>query len=270
MDVISQEKLYRQGGDHDAMLDYDRRRLLKESLIEQIVATCVQTSEAERFLIAAMLIMDDSTETLERLLKEAEDGFERQLLAGAQILAAVLRQDRERTGELCDELLETLSDEHILYVPLSKAGVPRDIAVVRMRQRLIQNLLVALPRLGMLHHTLKLLDTARHMERNIPAGRGAVTQFDELFEVGFREMVFALVRATAPEDGFAGDGERDAESLLVYYLEQLTEAALESWLKHSRTLRLSVLERVRKTARMGQAGRVHSASTEAICSRKSF
>ncbi len=246
IDVISEEKLYRQGGDHDAMLEYDRRRLLKESLIEQIIATYVETSEAERFLIAALLIVDTESDTLKRLQNEAVDDTERQLLDAARIQSAILRQDREATGPLCELLLETLADERILYVPLSKSGVPREIAVARMRQRMIENLLVALPRLGMLNETLKLLDTTREMERNIPAGRGAVTQFDELFEVGFREMVLVLVRATAPDAGFTSDDDRDAETLLVHYLEQLTEATLESWLKHSRTLRLSVLERVRR------------------------
>ncbi len=246
VDVISEEKLYRQGGDHDAMLEYDRRRLMKESLIEQIIATYVDTSEAERFLIAALLIVDSESATLERLQTDAQDKAERQLIDAARIHSAILKQDREATGPLCASLLEALASERILYVPLSKSGVPREIAVARMRQRMIENLLVALPRMGMLHDTLRLMDTAREMERNIPAGRGAVTQFDELFEVGFREMVLGLVRATAPQAGFSGDEDRDAESLLVHYLEQLTESALECWLKHSRTLRLSVLERVRQ------------------------
>ena len=86
------------------------------------------------------------------------------------------------------------------------------------------------------------------MERNLPAGRGAVTQFDELFKVGFREMVDALVRATSAQAGYLEQDERDADSVLVQCLERLTEPALETWLLHSRTLRLSVLEGVRQPA----------------------
>ena len=248
VDVISEEKLYRQGGDHDAMLEYDRRRLMKESLIEQIIAACTQTSEAERFLVATLLMIDDDADMFHELQATTEkvDSIEQQLFLASRILTAIMKRDRDEIESRCEELFSAIKDEHILYVPLSKSGVPREIAFVRMRQRLIEDLLVGLPRMGMLQQTLQLLDTARRMERNIPAGRGAVTQFDELFEVGFREMVFALVRATASEHGFEGDDDRDAETLLVYYLEQLTEAALDSWLKHSRTLRLSVLERVRR------------------------
>ena len=70
-----------------------------------------------------------------------------------------------------------------------------------------------------------------------------MTQFDELFEVGFRELVHCLVRTTDAR----GDKEAD-DDMLIGCLEQLTESVLQSWLEHSRTLRLSVLERVRNPA----------------------
>ncbi len=114
--------------------------------------------------------------------------------------------------------------------------------MVRMRQRTIENLLIALPRLGLIAHTIDLIDTAREMEFNAKPERASVTQFDELFDVGYRELVRCLVRTTKS----AGeDKEENADEVLIEFLEQLTESVLGSWLEHSRTLRLSVLERVR-------------------------
>jgi hypothetical protein len=74
-------------------------------------------------------------------------------------------------------------------------------------------------------------------------GPGAVTEFDELFKIGYRSIVESLVASAATwSDGSTGGEE--AHEALVTCLEKLTESLLTGWLAHSRTLRLSVLERV--------------------------
>ena len=40
-------------GDHDSMVEYDRVRLIKESILEQVIATSVDVSDAIRILAAA-------------------------------------------------------------------------------------------------------------------------------------------------------------------------------------------------------------------------
>ena len=125
---------------------------------------------------------------------------------------------------------------------------------------MIQTLLVWLPRLGLLSETCRLVETTREMERENPMGPGAVTQFDESFEHGFRALVECLIRAakatgeasmTSPSTSTRGDSdvsdveaEAAVETSLVDCLEKVTESLLATWLSHSRTLRLSVLERV--------------------------
>ncbi len=42
------------GADTDAMSRYDRQRVLKESLLERIISTAVETSDARRMLLAAL------------------------------------------------------------------------------------------------------------------------------------------------------------------------------------------------------------------------
>ena len=71
----------------------------------------------------------------------------------------------------------------------------------RMRQQVIYDLLVWLPRLGLINETCELLETARLMERDVSVGPGAVTEFDELFAAGYRSLVETLVQANvAPGD----------------------------------------------------------------------
>jgi hypothetical protein len=88
---------------------------------------------------------------------------------------------------------------------------------------------------------------ARDMERQHPVGPGAVTEFDELFKIGYRSLVESLVDSSqhwGPPEHDEPEDRDSPQSALVDCLEQLTEAILASWLSHSRTLRLSVLERV--------------------------
>jgi hypothetical protein len=139
----------------------------------------------------------------------------------------------------------------LLYVPLAKGGHPNAIAGVRIRQRIIRDLLAWLPRLGLIVETRQLIEVARRMERRQPAGPGAVTEFDELFETGYRAIVHALVTAAEHENGgarAAGPGDSAAEEQLVDNLERATRTLLTSWLAHSRALWLSSLERVKDEA----------------------
>jgi hypothetical protein len=74
-----------------------------------------------------------------------------------------------------------------------------------------------------------------------------VTEYDELFKIGYRSIVESLVASaeTWPENL---EGEDDRAGALVSCLEKLTESLLTGWLGHSRTLRLSVLERIHDRA----------------------
>ena len=161
----------------------------------------------------------------------------------AGIVTAAIRRDRATAEQLSRTLIDSLPAEEILYAPLGRGGTPRKMTEVRIRQQYIQDILIALPRMGLVRQTLELIDTIREMEKNVPQGHGAVTQYDDMFEVGFVELVNVLVRSSGSRQHATGD--QDADTVLISCLEQLAESALSSWLQHSQTLRLSVLERVR-------------------------
>ena len=238
--------------DHDSMVEYDRRRMTKESLLERIVTTSVETANANRLLWAALAVIEPTAD-LEFQLEPVrpEGGFpapytdeeQRKLIP---LFAALLKGDAGAAKALALEARKELSRHPLLYVPLAKGGDPQQIVAVRVRQHAIQNLLAWLPRLGLWTETCELLEVARTMERDHPVGPGAVTEYDELFKIGYRAIVESLVASSQTWE--TSEGGEDRPEALVSCLEKLTEALLASWLAHSRTLRLSVLERVHDRA----------------------
>jgi len=250
LDAVGRFRLPRPFGDTLSMLRYDRQRLVKESLLEQIISTSVRTAEAERFLRAAAACWRPPAEDTGDDPEAAQlDEDDRQAI---ELFRAALRGDTDDIHRVWPEFMAALRHHPILYVPLAKGGRPRDIVRVRVRQRMIQNLLAWLPRLGRLTQTCDLIECSREMEREVSVGPGAVTEFDGLFETGYRAVVECLVRATELEASAADrpavrDRHDELDVRLVAALEQLTEALLVSWLSHSRTLRLSVLEKVNGT-----------------------
>jgi hypothetical protein len=271
----------------DAMIEYDQRRYAKESLMEQIVETAIETVDARRLLLAGALAQvhdrDVGTEEIRRQLEETLATLEDDQRISTRILAALFRDDVASLKKRWPELLHTLRELPLLYVPLARNGQPRNIVAARLRQRSIQDLLTCLPRRGCYLETCQLIDVAREMERGHPVGPGAVTEFDELFKVGFKTMVDTLIASAAhwPEteeedesedaddlehgdeeeaDGEEAESDSSQESELdpflaelpktwstsplVASIERLTESMLLIWLAHSKTLRLSVMEKV--------------------------
>ena len=234
LEAVKAYKIPQPQADHDSLVEYDRRRMTKESLLERVVTTSVDTADAARLLSAAIAAIQPPA---------TDDGGDeqRRLIA---LFAHLLKGDTRALKKACEASFADLAQQPLLYVPLSKGGSPQEIVAVRTRQRAIQDLLAWLPRLGLWVETNELLAVARQMERDHPVGPGAVTEFDELFKIGYKGIVESLV---ASADTWASEKEPTEELRavpLVSCLEQLTEAMLTSWLAHSRTLRLSILERV--------------------------
>jgi hypothetical protein len=231
--------------DHDSMVEYDRRRMTKESLLERIVSASVETANANRLLRAALAVIEPASE-LESGLQPAPpeggaptDEEQRKVIP---LFAALLKGDAAEAKALALEARKELARHPLLYVPLAKGGEAEQIVAVRVRQHAILNLLAWLPRLGLWTEACELLEVARTMERDHPVGPGAVTEYDELFKIGYRSIVESLVASSQTWE--KSEGGEDRPEALVSCLEKLTEALLASWLAHSRTLRLSVLERV--------------------------
>ncbi|HEX5471637.1 MAG TPA: hypothetical protein VFW73_07105 [Lacipirellulaceae bacterium] len=227
----------------DSMVEADRQRMIKDTLLEHVVATCVETAHAGRMILAASSSAADGTDP-------TEDGCTFDDGASIDVLRGVLAADAEAVLRHWPVFTEWLAAQELLYVPISKGGRPRRIVHARALGQLLDDLLTWLPRLGLIRETCQLLDIAPEMETSHPVGPGAVTEYDRLFSSGYQSIVRALV-ASAEEwdvspaaDLTSGQATRPSDSMLVEGLQDLTEGQLNRWLTHSRTLRLSVVERL--------------------------
>src|SRR5439155_23606394 len=101
--------------DHDALVEYDRRRMTKESLLERAIATSVDMSGAARLLAGTLSCLGEPPATT------GEE--QRQIVS---LICALLQRDRQTAASLCPALRTLLAKEPLLYVPLAKGGNPDD------------------------------------------------------------------------------------------------------------------------------------------------
>jgi hypothetical protein len=221
-------------GTQESLVEYDRRRSIKETLLEQIIAAAVETADAGRVIRVVM--------TAEPPAGRDQHPWERPV---EEMLRAVLRGDVAGVRRRWRELTAALAEQPLLYVALARGGNPLRIVASRGLQAMLRRLLGYLPRLGLLAETAELIETIQEMELSHPVGPGAITEFDRMFKIGCKAIVRALVSAAQswrlPKTP-APRARRDAE--LVGFLEPTIEALLRCWLAHSRGVRLSVLETV--------------------------
>ncbi len=229
LDAIHNHAIPEPSGDHDSLVEFDRRRVVKEQLIYAIIGTCLDTSLAVGALRGA-LGGDHAGEPDAPPWEPHLMQMERALFSG----------DAELARSALPGFIEHFRSEPLLFTPLSEGrggGEPRAILRVRVAQAVLRALLSNLPRLGLLRETYDLLSTARAMEQAQPTRGRGVTEFNHYFQSAYQAVVENVVRSAhdwAPEH--AGDDH------VVDLLERLTTRFLELWIEHSRTLQLSVLE----------------------------
>ena len=256
---------------YDALLEYDRRRLTREMLLEKVIGTLTATLEAE-FLLAAGDQEKANNECKASDQEKIAADAPKEFAPGPHTIAlfsAVMASDAPAVRVAWRVFLAEIAQQPLLYVPLSKGGDAQKIAAARTVQQIFRELLRRLPPLGLLRETCQLLRVARVMEKEHSPGAGAVTEFDRLFEIGYQGIVDSMVESSLAWDGaepsidpvlaefsagqtaeHGGPAEQaisvdpSADFQLIDCLQQVTESLLTEWLSHSRTLRLSVLERV--------------------------
>jgi hypothetical protein len=281
---VADYRISRSGTAHSAMAKYDRLRLIKESLLDQIITAAIETADARRLLLANLHgCSDDSPAVVKQMASLTDDDR-----LAVETVGALLFENRERIEQTFSRLLVALRTKSLLYIPLARGGDSSAIFQVRLRRRMLSHLLVWLPRQGFFYQTCHLIETARFMEHHNPIGPGAVTEFDDMFKLGFVSLIRAVVqnfvnnhdlssggkrtakqgdrppaeKLLAADQAVADQGgesdsidiyQRDGQQLdrlepaseeMISVLETATEVLLSSWLAHSRTLRLSVLETV--------------------------
>jgi len=241
---IEQIRLPNLGNNRDTVMEFNRQRQYRDSLLEQALSVQVDICNARSILNALQLAMSDCD------LKSQIDQDPSQAIEF--LFACLMRGDTATIRDSLDGLTDYLVSLPILYVPVHKGGKARDISQVRARQCAIGELLDALPRMGLFRETFELTRVVLLMERHQTTRHGAVTEFDALFRTAYASMVQTIIRSAdhlreslaETQTIEARAAKEQAHAALFDCLEMLTESMLMIWLSHSQTLRLSVLERI--------------------------
>ncbi|MFN7333688.1 MAG: hypothetical protein ACK5TC_01375, partial [bacterium] len=135
-----------------------------------------------------LALADDRDHFGERLSQMPKDE-----LLTIELFGNLMAGRRSRVEDSFPDFVSVIRDQKLLYVSLARGGDPREILTARVRRRALSHLLTWLPRQGLFYQACRLVDTARHMEHTNPVGHGAVTEFDDLFQIAFKSMVRCLV-----------------------------------------------------------------------------
>lgn len=217
----------------DSMTEYDRRREIKDNLVERLLTAAVELAEAQWFLLAA---------ASQRSLPADLPNWEK---AAVELFRAVFAQQIERLPTCWSNLAQALLPEPVLYVPIARGGHPARIFKAQKILALLRKLARLLPHLGQLHLTLELICLVPEMESRHPAGPGAVTEFDRLFLTAVEAIIECLIHSADhwpdPQRVVLIDNiEKDIR--LFESIETIGRPLMHRWLQHSRAIQLSPAE----------------------------
>ncbi len=215
----------------DSLTEYDRRREIKDNLLERLLTAAVELAEAQWFLLAA------SEAPLPAELADWEK-------AAVELLRAAFRQQFDQLPSCWSKLALALLPEPVLYIPISRGGHPARILKAQKILTLLRRLAKLLPHLGQIHLCLELICLVPELESRHPAGPGAITEFDRLFLTAVEAIIDCLVdsaehwtpRQTPPV------GQHRKDLRLFETIETIGRPLMNRWLQHSRAIQLSPAE----------------------------
>lgn len=227
MDAVHEHPIPETSGSYDDMVEFDRRRVVKEQLLVATIGTCLDTAFAVGALRGALG---------DQVAGEGKGPVWEPLLI--RLEQALWRGDAKDARAILSGFMKFFRTEPLLFTPLSQGGHPRHILRASIAQMILRALVANLPRVGLLRETYELLRLAWSMEQDQQIDGPRVTEFDRLFQVGLQSVVETVVDAAARAQPSVGEDE------LVNALQQVVDPFLSLWSQHSRTLRVSVLETV--------------------------
>lgn len=220
---VERFKISEPSDSRQSMIEYEQRRTIKDTLLERLMSTIIEMEDVCRILAATQTepipANDNSWETLNQ-----------------RILQAVLHSDVKQIHELWQPFLNVLSEQTLLYRPISRGGSAQKIAKSKGVQTVIQRLLNTLPKLGLMLYSIDLIKISQKIEQTHPIGSGAITRFDKIFEVACFGMVRYIIENSS--------NKRPNWSVksLIETLEKLAETLLLTWLPHANGIRVSSIE----------------------------
>lgn len=237
-------------GTQSSFVEFDRRRRVKLGILDRVLSSWVEAGHA----VITLRGMVESTPKEKGTNANDDTANDDNEISGAaesresappwadsatRLFRAMVANDADAAAEAYSALEEALADEPLLYRPIARSGDPKKAARALLLRRVLHELAAALPRLGLIGEACRLIETAFRMERDNSVGSGAVTQFDELYRIGYGAIVCAVITAAGDPDETSLGGASDEE--LVHTLQELSQGLSSIWLEHSQLLRLSAL-----------------------------
>ena len=184
LDALHAHPLPEPAGDSDSLVEYDRRRVLKEQLIYATIGTCLDTSLA----VGALGRSAAAPRATAPRRWQAE--------AAARWSARCSPATPTRRAQALRPLPAALPRRAAAAHAAERgAGRRRAAPILRVRiaQAVLRSLLANLPRLGLLRETYDLLRTARGMEQAHPTRGRGVTEFNHFFQSAYQSVVENVV-----------------------------------------------------------------------------
>jgi hypothetical protein len=236
-DAIHEHPIPEPTGATESLVEYNRRRDVKEHLLHIAIAACLDTALTVGSLQGRAQSLQQAPEAPGPVPKAApgRPAWEPLLVRLEEVLWA---GDAPAARQLIPAFLDLFQQEPLLYVPLAAGGSPRPILRATIAQMILRALAANLPRLGLLRETLLVVQTAHAMEQAQPPESFRVTEFGRLFQTALQGAVEAATDAAGP----AG------EAALLPLLEKLVHPFMALWSQHSQTFLVGILETVRTEA----------------------
>ena len=216
-------------GDLDLNIEYDIQLQSRYMMLHSIIATSIACVQAQR-LLGCLLPVDKKDQS------KGVSATERKVSA---VYRSIVRRDRRAVRRQLPQLLSSIAEKPLLYVPFENGGQPQRVLRAKSLQALIRFLLGQLPRMGLVRETLDVLRAAFRMERSSRPAGFAVTEFDRLFRIGLENSLSCLVQSWNEKKG----GEDPKQ--LAEYTAELVDHYSHLWTLHSSTMRLSTVEELR-------------------------
>jgi hypothetical protein len=217
-------------GNQASMMEYDRQRSMKERLLETGMTAALDIALAERSLLASSYVIQKMD-----VPPTDENDWERHAV---QLENFIWRSEIAKISPRLETFLTALGGVSLLYKPLDAGGQLSDNYQTRTAQTILRDLMIALPRLGLVQETYQTLKVVRDLERAQSIQGRVVTEFNRLFEFAMQGLTVSVARSSREWK------PKPSASHLVQLLDSLSKPFLMLWIDHSHSVRLSTLESI--------------------------
>ena len=212
----------------DSMIEFERRRNIRETLLERALHAALDIANL-RFLIRAA--MGDRFPTEPTVRDEWEDVY-------SGLLRSVLFSQPEIFEESLEKIPALINERPVLYQPITRGGSPKTYFEARVLHRSLGLLVYLASRAGWVLPALSVVSFVKSAEQSQVESGGKVSEIERLFEALAEGIMAALVAAPQnPRISAEEHRHRILENLIT-----VAQVLADFWMALSQEIYLSTLE----------------------------